>query len=1380
MFRVEATDGDSGGDGEIVYAIAQTDDKFIIESRTGIVRLRNKLDRETDPEERCVIYATDMSEGISMTGTLTLTIDVLDENDNAPTCQESFISKTIIPPVQSSDVVVTLSCTDKDAGANGRLSFTIIAGNTNSDFAISSNGDLILTRKVSNSNYRLEIEVSDNGTPSLETIVLVNIITGGVPRIVNLPDTVFVPENIPVGTSFFNIEAESISEQLDFKIRNITGFVSKEDAFSVVKIDRNSGSLYTWQALDREVENGYTISVIIADKVSLLEISETFDLQVLDDNDNIPGFENHLYNISVMENISENQEILKFLVTDADLGQNSQVDFQIVSGNEAGKFIIDGDGRLTTKSTIDREEVDIFTLKIIAKDRGIHKQLTGSTTVIISVLDTDEYDPEFTNIGSDLDITLSENTPLGARIVAIKARDLDVHRDITFRLETTSSEHFFIDKTKGDIYLSKLLDRETSEKHYVVVTATGQNKSVTATVTISVLDVNDNAPAFKSNVVHLKVNETTAVDSIIGNFVVNDNDSGDNAKVYSSITNGNIADIFAVDNKTDEVISLVLKKPLKFDDIDKHLLTIEGHDYGTPRYTSTLSVFVEVLPENRKPKFAIDLEVSHIPENIHFGKVIYDADASPQNTEEDNIDDIVYSIEDGNVGNIFSINKISGEIYVVRPFQFNKDPFLLLIWAQNIFDPRLQDEMTLKVFVDDVNDHSPVFTDKVYNIEINENTRIGTSVGQVMAYDDDQEQNAFLHYELLNDEDKDIFQLDTFKGIISLKTPLDYNETPNYEFRIIAFDQGTPSRTGTTTVIVKVLDVNNHSPVFDNVFKRIEISEKSEVGKVVGRFEAFDSDSELNGKIHYVIVSGNSDDTFGIRSESGLLKISKPLDRETIDQYELTIEARDNGLHSLTGTMTLSVVVGDANDNYPRFEEHGYYAAVNRFASVESHVATVKATDLDEGRNAEIEYRILPSQYSSYFQINPKTGSILTFSDISIIEKSLTMTILAVDNGYPQLSASVVLTIDIGPSLYFDPGKLTFYVSEFALPTTFVGTINGSTNSKLTLIGGNYNNSFLLTDDGTIFVNNAIDREQYPVYVLQVKAVSKSSARLWKDMTVHIVIKDENDNDPVFSKTLFTYSALEHSPVGYKIGKLEVTDLDSGENGRLTVKFGENDHNANKLISVDPRGTLTVRSPLSFEFVKYLNFTVYAYDNGVFSRSASASVYINIIDVKECTAPGQLLRQFGIINFEIPIWARSGHQVGCLRQDWFGIKRIGSTVKYLTDLKETYIEIDTDTGCVVVNENWDTWKRRLPVIEWVAVTGLAETNVISIVRVDTFIPNEHVVVLYHAVSADVLELHRYLMTQSFLSETLRLLNIFKYFILKRNLFSVYCNFHQLN
>ena len=318
----------------------------------------------------------------------------------------------------------------------------------------------------------------------------------------------------------------------------------------------------------------------------------------------------------------------------------------------------------------------------------------------------------------------------------------------------------------------------------------------------------------------------------------------------------------------------------------------------------------------------------------------------------------------------------------------------------------------------DVNDNAPTFPVARYSAEILENNYVGASIVQVSAVDADLADNARLVYSLSKDVEPYV-EIDRRTGVVRAKTSLDRERTAVHRFKVFAADGGSPSRTGTATVSLVVLDVNDEPPRFvgGGGTLMFDVEENRPPGTEVGRLEARDADSEPFDQFSFRFLYGGSvSDAFAVDRKSGVVTTTRPLDREQQEYYHLVAVVMDDGggqttTTQMTSSIHVKVRVTDVNDNAPLFDSSlrsasadsggigpesagsriwaasagALGAAPNRTYVIglsnqvtRSHaVTTIKATDSDAGENATLEFAIVAGNDDRLFVVN---GDVIALS----------------------------------------------------------------------------------------------------------------------------------------------------------------------------------------------------------------------------------------------------------------------------------------------------------------------------------------------------------------------------------------------------------------
>ncbi|XP_004092928.2 protocadherin beta-8 [Nomascus leucogenys] len=325
---------------------------------------------------------------------------------------------------------------------------------------------------------------------------------------------------------------------------------------------------------------------------------------------------------------------------------------------------------------------------------------------------------------------------------------------------------------------------------------------------------------------------------------------------------------------------------------------------------------------------------------------------------------------------------------------------------------------TAQVYIEvvDVNDNAPEFEQPFYRVQISEDSPVGFLVVKVSATDVDTGVNGEISYSLFqaSDEISKTFNVDFLTGEIRLKKQLDFEKLQSYEVNIEARDAGGFS--GKCTVLIQVMDVNDHAPEVTMSAFTSPIPE-NQPETVVALFSVSDLDSGENGKISCSI---QEDLPFLLKSSVGnfyTLLTETPLDRESRAEYNVTITITDLGTPRLTTHLNMTVLVSDVNDNAPTFTQTSYTLFVRENNSPSLHIGSVSATDRDSGTNAQVTYSLLPPQdphlpLASLVSINADNGHL--FALISLDYEALQafeFRVGATDRGSPALSSEALVRV---------------------------------------------------------------------------------------------------------------------------------------------------------------------------------------------------------------------------------------------------------------------------------------------------------------------------------------------------------------------------------
>lgn len=266
----------------------------------------------------------------------------------------------------------------------------------------------------------------------------------------------------------------------------------------------------------------------------------------------------------------------------------------------------------------------------------------------------------------------------------------------------------------------------------------------------------------------------------------------------------------------------------------------------------------------------------------------------------------------------------------------------------SLSDGSTTDYATVFIGVTDVNDNSPVFGTTDTTIAIPENEPVGTKVTNVSAMDADEGFNGLVVFTLKGGEGK--MDIDS-SGFILLEKVLDREEQGFYNLIVIASDQGQPARSTALNLTIVIDDVNDNSPAFSSSRYEVKVPEDQELGSALLTLSATDRDAGANALVTYRIVDQRpqtSSPVFLVNSSTGQLSLNQQLDYETINEFEVQVEASDGGQPSLSSETLVIVRVEDVNDNPPEFSQAAYDVFVFESHQKGSPVYTFSVSDKDE------------------------------------------------------------------------------------------------------------------------------------------------------------------------------------------------------------------------------------------------------------------------------------------------------------------------------------------------------------------------------------------------------------------------------------------------
>ncbi|XP_013914168.1 PREDICTED: cadherin EGF LAG seven-pass G-type receptor 1-like [Thamnophis sirtalis] len=888
-----------------------------------------------------------------------------------------------------------------------------------------------------------------------------------------------------------------------------------------------------------------------------------------------PQFKLPNYQVSIAENQPAGTSVITLEAHDPDEGEAGRLTYSMEAFFDKRSndyFSVDSNtGAIVTSRKLDRETKDTHVLQVTATDHGSPRQRSAVTFLTVTVSDTNDHDPVFEQ--PEYRETIRENLEVGYEVLTIRATDEDApdNANLLYRiLEPGSGEGIFeIDPYSGVVRTCATVDREEVSEYHLVVEANDQGKepgprSATVTVHITVEDENDNSPQFSEKRYLVQIPEDTPINSQVLQVKATDRDRGNNAQVHYSIVSGNLKGQFYIHSFSG---SIDLINPLDYEAIREYTLRIKAQDGGRPpQINSSGMVSIQVLDVNdNAPIFVSTPFQATVLENVPKGYSVLhiqavDADSGDNARLEYKIFELSHlpalaSPIQGNAGFPFQINNSTGWITVSTELdRETTENYHFGVEARDHGVPVMSSSASVSITVLDVNDNSPTFTEKVYQLRLNEDAAVGSSVLTLTAMDKDV--NSVVTFQITSGNTRNRFSITSQSGggLITLALPLDYKQERQYVLTVTASD-GTLF--DTVQVFINVTDANTHRPVFQSSHYTVSVSEDKPIGTSIVTISATDEDTGENARITYILEDNIPQ--FRIDPDTGTITTLMELDYEDQASYTLAITAQDNGIPQKSDTTYVEILILDANDNAPRFLRDRYLGSVFEDVPLSTSVLQVSAVDRDSGPNGRLAYTFLGGDDGDGdFYIEPTSGVIRTLRKLDRENVAVySLRALAVDKGSPPLNATVdiqvtVLDINDNPPV-FEQDEFDIFIQENSPVGSIVARISAvdpdeGTNAQIMyqIVEGNIPEVFqldLLNGDLTALMD--LDYESQTEYVIVVQAIS---APLVSRATVHIRLLDQNDNPPVLHdfQILFNNYVTNKSnsfPSGV-IGKIPAQDPD--------------------------------------------------------------------------------------------------------------------------------------------------------------------------------------------------------------------------------------------
>uniref|UniRef100_UPI003AAC9F7E uncharacterized protein n=1 Tax=Centroberyx gerrardi TaxID=166262 RepID=UPI003AAC9F7E len=929
-------------------------------------------------------------------------------------------------------------------------------------------------------------------------------------------------------------------------------------------INLSKGDLIVAERIDREALCGKKPSCILKLELVLenpLELHR-ISLHIQDINDNAPVFKKEIIKIEIRESTDKGARFSLDEAHDADIGENGVKDYTL---QRNAHFVLNVDtksgGRkyceLVLNKELDRENEQKINFLLTAVDGG-SPQRSGTVVVQVTVLDANDNAPVFSQ--AVYKASLPENSPLDTVVVTVSATDADegVNGEVRYELDHVSenSNVFSLEPKTGEVKVNGPVDYEKESSYEIRISATdGLGLASYSTLMIDVTDVNDNEPVIYLKSLTNPIPENMSPGTEVGIINVQDRDSENNRQVRCSIQQ-NVP--FKLVPSIKNYYSLVTTGQLDRELVSDYNITITATDEGSPPLSSSKSVQLSVADVNDNPPgFEEQYYSAYVTENNKPGSTLCSVTARDPDWRQNGT--VIYSLLPGEVNgapvsSYLSVNGDTGVIHAVRSFDYEQfRSFKVHVMARDNGSPPLSSNVTVSVFITDVNDNSPQILypapeGNSFMTELVPKVAHGASlVSKVIAVDADSGQNAWLSYHIVKSTDPGLFTIGLHSG--EIRTQRDISESDNMKQNLIVSvkDNGQPPLSATCAMFLLISD---------NLAEVPELKDMS-----------YD---ESNSKLtSYLIIALVSVSTFFLTFIIVILGVRFCRRRKPRLLFDGAVAIPSAYLPpnyaEVDGTGTLR-----STYNYDAYLTTG--SRTSDFKFVRSYN--------DNTLPADQTLRKSPTDFADVF--GESEGS--PEEDLQLLGSKMGY------KGFPLASLAVSFSVILS-TLYSAYGDISYSFPEEMKQGSVIGNIAkdlGLDVSRLSARKARIDTEpdrkrycDINLSKGDLIVAERIDREalcgKKPSCVLKLELVLENPLELHR---ISLHIQDINDNVPAFKKEIIKMEIQESTDKGARFSLDEAHDADIGDNGVKGYTLQSNDH---FVLNVDTKSGSRMRCELVLE-----------------------------------------------------------------------------------------------------------------------------------------------------------------------------------------------------
>ncbi|KAF1384701.1 hypothetical protein PFLUV_G00122910 [Perca fluviatilis] len=997
-----------------------------------------------------------------------------------------------------------------------------------------------------------------------------------------------VPEEMRPGSIVGNI-AKDLGLEVG-KLFSRKARIDTEESYAhYCDVDLKTANVIIRERIDREELCGEKVSCMLKFELVLESPLELHRISLLiqDVNDNSPVFPKDTIKLEISESADKGARYRVNEAHDADIGQNTIKQYSLQKNEH---FVLsvrdDADGsknvELVLDKELDREKEHGLNFVMIAIDGG-NPQRSGTANIHVTVLDANDNAPVFEQ--AYYKASLPENSALDTVVVSVSATDADegVNGEVTYefsRISERAKKVFSLNSKTGEIKVIGQVDFESNSKYEMRIDAKdGYGLSSDSKVMIEITDVNDNAPVIYMKSLMNPIAENVSPGTEVGIINVQDRDSENNGQVRCSIQQGVP---FKLVPSIKNYYSLVTTGQLDRELVSDYNITITATDEGSPPLSSSKTVQLSVADINDNPPVFEEQSYSaYVTENNKPGSTLCSVTARDPDWRQNGT--VIYSLLPGEVNgapvsSYLSVNGDTGAMHAVRSFDYEQfRSFKVHVMARDNGSPPLSSNVTVSVFISDVNDNSPQILypapegNSFMTELVPKAAHGGSLVSKVIAVDADSGQNAWLSYHIVKSTDPGLFTIGLHSGEIRTQRDISESDSMKQNLIVAVKDNGQPSLSATCSMYLLISD------------NLAEVPELKDI-----------SYDEKNSKLtSYLIIALVSVSTFFLTFIIIILGVRFCRRRKPRLLFDGAVAIPSAYLPpnyaDVDGTGTLRSAY-----NYDAYLTTG--SRTSDFKFVTSYN--------DNTLPADQTLRKSPSDFANVFgdcdKSPERSGTVVIHITVLDANDNVPVFSQAVYKAsLPENSPLEVGIINVQDRDSENNGQVRCSIQQ-GVPFKLVPSIK---------------NYYSLVTTGQL------DRELVSDYNITITATDEGSPPLSSSKTVQLSVADVNDNPPVFEEQSYSAYVTENNKPGSALCSVTARDPDWRQNGTVIYSLLPGEVNGvpvSSYLSVNG-DTGAIHAVRSFDYEQFRSFKVHvmARDNGSPPLSSNVTVSVFISDVND-------------------------------------------------------------------------------------------------------------------------------------------------------------------